>query len=416
MLRPSRNLPNNKWKATLVTPTAAPTNKDLPNIVDEYNLCNLLGYNGKYPWYVVHHTDSCYSNFWINKDTKRIVSEFNPDLRLREISAPTGSLKVLQGRLAALIFSKLPKHEANFAYMSGKNVRNAAEEHENNKVLIRIDLKDFFPRHNEHYVRTKLRQLTGYSKELCWFITKLCSLKGCLPQGSVTSPILSVVLNYEMDVAIGTLAAKYGLKYTRYADDLCFSGADAGNKVYWDFIRKLAEVVHPFNVNWDKVEIMRNSAYRYLNGVKFYGSALDLSKLEDHFCGMGMGLKVKTKRGSLELTTITELSDGDYAALVGLANSMFPEITVKPHYYFVQSIKRLLGMHLTDGIKYPREKYISMRMIANMIVNGSSKVNIPEFKGRLSFMRLIDPNKASKIDKILSKNKEEVASNGNSVS
>ena len=393
----------------LIQAPTAPKLTELPALVDEYNLCNILGYNGKFPWYVVRHTEDCYTKFWIDKETKRFVNEFNPSLNLREINAPIASLKVLQGRLGAALFNVLPKHPANYAYMSGKNIRDAVENHEDGEVLIRIDMKNFFTMHNELYVRRKLHDLTGYSKELCWFITKICSLNGCLPQGSATSPILSVVLNYEMDEAISAIAQEYGMVYTRYADDLCFSGPDKGNNIFWSMIKEVSAAVHPFKVNWDKVEIMRNKSYRYLNGIEIRCGADNIVTVSQQLSTLFPNLKIKPQRNKVALVSNTEMYDDVYNSIeTAIKDKVANSGTLVKHYYYVQSIKRMLGVNLTDGIKFPRSKYLELRKEAFLISKGED-INLAKFRGRLNFMRLIDPNKASKVEAILSKAQAEGA-------
>lgn len=371
---------------------------NLPVLIDEYNLCNLLGYNGKYPWFVVHNTHECYTKFWIDKDTKRIVNEFSEDLNLREIAAPAAALKNLQGRLSALIFNKLPKHDANYAYMTGRNVRHAAEAQGENDVLIRIDMKDFFGHHFEPYVRAKLHELTGYSKELCWFITKLCSLEGSLPQGAVTSPVLSVVLNKDMDDRISEIAAEHNFIYTRYADDLCFSGVDRDDTFIRSFIDEVALSVHPFRVNWKKVDIMRNKSRSYVCGVEAKNFRTDVPQTEIP------GFKTKVTATKLTVSRSTPMSDEELQELSRTVMGIYGNdvIEVRPKKFYMQSIKRMLGMHLTGGIHYPRDKYSKMRVEA-MLVGKGANINVARFRGRLAFMRMVDPAKASKIDAILAK-------------
>lgn len=390
-------------------PEPTEPNRGLPVLADEYNLCNLLGYNGKYPWFVVHNTDECYQTFWIDKDTKRVVTEFNEDLNLREISAPTGALKTLQGRLSALIFNKLPKHPCNFAYMSGRNVRHAAEAQVDGDVLIRIDLKDFFGNHFEPYVRAKLHELTGYSKDICWFITKLCSLRGSLPQGAVSSPVLSVVLNHDMDDRIAVIAAEHNMVYTRYADDLCFSGVDRNDVYLHDFVEEVARAVHPFRTNWKKVDIMRNRSKSFVCGIE--ARHLSNEDVTPFFTrgqvGNPRGLKFSSTSTKVVLAGSKPMTEEEVSALIAeiqpeLTSS--PSIEIRPKRFYMQSIKRMLGMHLTDGIKYPRDKYNKMRVEA-MLAGKGANIDLPRFRGRLAFMRLVDPAKADKIDAIVNKHR-----------
>lgn len=356
----------------------------------------MLGFSGKYPWFVVHNTESCYLKFWIDKETKLLVNEYNPELRLREINAPTRALKELQGRLAYSIFNKLPRHEANFAYMKGKNIKMAAEKMSGNDILIRIDLKDFFPSHGEWYIKERLHAITGYPKELCWFMARLCTLHKKLPQGAVTSPVLSIVLNHEMDAKIAEIAAEHGFEYARYADDLCFAGKERDNKACWDFIKKVVPILRPFKVNWDKLAIMRNKAYSYTHGIQIDGvlPAWYEKYTDRYVCTPNNAGVFIHKLGHEEM----------YPAELELIKADMPSNCIaKEKKWYVQSIQRMLGLHLTSGVKYPRDKYNKMRMEAMLVAKGSEHVNPHKFRGKLSFMRMVDPAKAKKIEEVLKK-------------
>ena len=65
----------------------------------------------------------------------------------------------------------------------------------------------------------------GYPENVSKVLGVLCCLYRHLPQGAPTSPALSNIVGYEMDKKLAALAAEYGLTYTRYADDLTFSGS-----------------------------------------------------------------------------------------------------------------------------------------------------------------------------------------------
>jgi hypothetical protein len=406
-LHQSKTLEYNKWKVTKLSPSLNPK-CGLPPLVDEVNFCNLLGFNGKFPWFVVHNQKQCYRMFYIDKDTKQIHNEFNPDLNLRTIAAPIAALKELQGRIAATYLNKLPKHEANYAYMRGKNIKMAAENHKDSDVLIKIDLKDFFPSHKDAYIRNKLHHVTGYEKQLCWFISKICTLDGALPQGAATSPVLSIVLNYEMDARLAELATAAGLVYTRYADDLCFSGVDRDNKQCWDFVRAIAKAVFPFRVNWDKVAVMRNKAYSYVCGVTITDPP---AKTVEAMIKIGEcdGYVLKRKDNKVEYTKLGRepMSDAELAKLKDTLAHTAPDtpLNIEPKRWYVQSIKRMLGLHLTNGVRFPRAKYNQLRMEAMLVAKGAANVNAQRFKGRLAYLRMVDPAKAQKIDQVMLKHR-----------
>ena len=84
-----------------------------------------------------------------------------------------------------------------------------------------------------------------------------------------------------------------------------------------------------------------------------------------------------------------------------------PDADIRPKRFYMQSIKRMLGMHLTDGINYPRDKYKKMRVEAMLVAKGATNVDVPRFRGRLAFMRMVDPDKAAKIDAIIIKHRRD---------
>lgn len=383
------------WKIQPVYEPLAPVDPSKVIPVDPDNLFNLLGFSPKFPWFVVRNAQACYSKFWIDKDTRQVVKEFSPDLRLREINAPNKPLKALQRRITELLMG-LPKHPANFAYMKGKNIKMCAEEHLGCDVIIKMDLKDFFQSHHTARIKRKLLELTKWPSSVCGAISRICTLNGHMPQGAVSSPLLSIVLNYDMDVRIAAIASEAGFTYTRYADDVAFGATGKSNKECWDFIRRIKEEFHPYKVNWDKVDVMRNSAYRFVCGVKV-GSAEFAEIAAKRF------LKpiVRKRGGCWEVYTHESLDKNQYEKMV--SELCAQGITCAPKYYYMQDIQKVLGMNLTDGIKYPRAKYNDMRLQALLVRKNAQGVNRQRFFGRLAFMRSIDPKRAAIIDKILRK-------------
>jgi len=100
-------------------------------------------------------------------------------------------------------------------------------------VVANIDLKDFFPSVAEWQVAQVFRGL-GHGPDVSGLLSLLCTepVEGgrCLPQGACTSPTLSNAVCRQLDARLGRLCAREGFTYTRYADDLSFSG-DAVGKV-----------------------------------------------------------------------------------------------------------------------------------------------------------------------------------------
>jgi RNA-directed DNA polymerase len=105
-------------------------------------------------------------------------------------------------------------------------------------VIVKMDLREFFPSTSTRRVRRYFRQV-GWNRPAAKLLVRLCTYEGGLPQGAPTSPRLSNLVNYRLDVRLTALAAQRRLRYprtgptietrelggvyTRYADDLTFS-------------------------------------------------------------------------------------------------------------------------------------------------------------------------------------------------
>lgn len=143
---------------------------------------------------------------------------------LREVYAADYFLSSLQTFILQQILSWLPVDQHAFAYRKGVRMDQCAAPHTGKAMLIHLDITDFFGSITEDAVFTTLLHETGYPKKLCRLLTRLCCLRGRLPQGAATSPCLSNIVFAPCDNALAELAQEHGLTYTRYSDDLFFSG------------------------------------------------------------------------------------------------------------------------------------------------------------------------------------------------
>ena len=362
----------------------------IPQLFDEFSVCAHIGYSGSFPWYAAIYAEKLYRTFWIDKDTKEYLTEKVEGRRLREITAPMKPLKALQRKLCEL-FDLFPKHPANFAFMKGLGIKDACERQKDNEVSIAVDLREFFPSHKEWYIIQQLQTISGWNWPTCKFLAKLVTLNKAMPQGTPTSPILSIVLNYQMDKRIEELATEHNLVYSRYADDMVFSGHDRSNTECIKFVEQLQARLGVFELNKKKTRIMRNRTVKLLVGWKYDGDILpelpDNYVAEDGVVRLKDFHEIQAQRHDLEMLKFF--------------------VTSKPIYYYVQSIRRMLGLHLIDGVKYPRAKYIGLRREA--MTFGLGRHPEPEkFKGTLAYVKGVDPVKHAKLLSIVTKYIEKV--------
>jgi retron-type reverse transcriptase len=141
----------------------------------------------------------------------------------REINAPSLVLKSIQNVILLRHLYNFRPHKSAMGFIRGKSIVNNAEIHVRKSHVYNIDLKDFFPSITSKQVFTLFRS-KGYSVVCAKFITELCTLEKKLPQGAPTSPAIANMVCYHLDFRLRKLAGKCNLSYSRYADDLTFSG------------------------------------------------------------------------------------------------------------------------------------------------------------------------------------------------
>ncbi len=147
----------------------------------------------------------------------------------RTISAPDKPLKTTQRCILRRVLSKLKAHPAATGFERGFSIVANALPHVGQDVVIKLDIKDFFGATTSARVDNYFRKI-GWNADAAALLTTLCTHGGRLPQGAPTSPRLSNLLNHRLDARLAALAQSRGLAYSRYADDMTFSGPQATPK------------------------------------------------------------------------------------------------------------------------------------------------------------------------------------------
>ncbi len=142
----------------------------------------------------------------------------------REILAPDSETRDLQRCILRRLLARLKSHSAAMGFERGRSIVDNARPHVGKTVVLRMDLKNFFKATDARRVLKYFRKI-GWDKKAAKLLVGLCAHKGGLAVGAPTSPKLSNLINYEMDVRLAALAAEFGAAYTRYADDMTFSFA-----------------------------------------------------------------------------------------------------------------------------------------------------------------------------------------------
>jgi RNA-directed DNA polymerase len=140
----------------------------------------------------------------------------------RKLLIPDKYTKRLQRRILRRLLGKLRAHQAACGFERGRSIVHNALPHVGRAVVIKIDVEEFFPTTRAERLDAYFRRI-GWNRDAAALLVRLVSYEGGLPQGAPTSPRLSNLVNYSVDVALSSYAARGRGAYTRYADDITFS-------------------------------------------------------------------------------------------------------------------------------------------------------------------------------------------------
>ena len=188
----------------------------------------------------------------------------------RIIHAPEERLKQIQRLLNVVMSHLYQPSEAAHGFVRNRSIVTNARPHVGKQHVFNIDLKDFFP--TIHFGRIKaVLQLPDYglTPELAHIVANFCCLQGRLPQGSPASPILTNLVCKRLDYRISGLAAKHGLAYTRYADDISLSFNQVPDESLNRFNYGLGKILEEegFTVNDKKTRLLRPNQRQEVTGL-----------------------------------------------------------------------------------------------------------------------------------------------------
>ncbi len=209
--------------------------------------------------------------------------------RFRLIESPKVLLKFAQRQVLRKILHAIPPHEAARGFRAGCSVRDFVEPHTGKEILVRFDLEDFFPSISAArvlqifltagYPETVARALTRLTthaapqsvleeKEITWPERRRLATPH-LPQGAPTSPALANLSAFRLDCRLSSLAKAAGADYTRYADDLLFSGGAefARQARRFEVVVGAIIIEEGFQPNHHKTRVLRQGQKQHAAGL-----------------------------------------------------------------------------------------------------------------------------------------------------
>lgn len=228
----------------------------------------------------------------------RVSHRTAPSGAIRVLEAPKPRLRAIQRLLLDQVVSRIPPHDAARGFRPGGSVRSYAVPHAGRPIVLRLDLEAFFASVSVSRVYGIWRT-AGYPEPVAHCLAGLttCVLPRSawravprpgedelldahwrlgrrlaaphLPQGAPTSPALANLTAYGLDVRLTALARSWGGRFTRYADDLAFSGEAGWGHGTSRLLDAIEEIVRDegFRLNPRKTGVMPRGGRQRLAGL-----------------------------------------------------------------------------------------------------------------------------------------------------
>lgn len=228
--------------------------KQLPIIYDQNHLCLLLGFSKNYVYAASNAQKYFYREFKIPKK--------NGEYRV--INEPLPNLKEIQKWILENILYKIEISIYAKAYRKGYSLKDNVKFHRNQKKVLSLDIESFFD-NLKYYKILNVFSNIGYANDVSIMLANLCSLNSCLPQGAPTSACLSNIIMKEFDDTISSFCKERHIRYTRYADDMTFSG-DFNEIEVIEIVRKKLKEMN-LNLNKNKIRVRIQGQQQLVTGL-----------------------------------------------------------------------------------------------------------------------------------------------------
>jgi retron-type reverse transcriptase len=185
----------------------------------------------------------------------------------RTITVPDLRLRHLQRRIADRLLGEVPLHSAAHGFRAKHSIVSNATPHVGNAMVVNLDVRNFFPSTSRDLVWKALRRSVpaGMSDGAFNLLVDVCCYDGALPIGAPSSPVLANIVLSPVDAALSKAATRFDLQYTRYADDLTFSGHDDAKRIIPFVAKVLGD--YGFVIEPKKINIFRRGRRQIVTGL-----------------------------------------------------------------------------------------------------------------------------------------------------
>lgn len=184
----------------------------------------------------------------------------------RRLSVPDPLIKSVQRKINDVILSGMNVSSHAKAYSYGDSPLKNALPHLGKEEIFKLDIRKFFDHVTYPLIKEKVFTADRFSESNRILLSLLCIHDESLPQGAPTSSAISNILLYDFDVELGNWCHHKGITYTRYCDDMTFSGASLCTKDIEDKVRRLLKPYGLF-INSGKRQYIKGSRRKKVTGI-----------------------------------------------------------------------------------------------------------------------------------------------------
>ena len=187
------------------------------------------------------------------------------DGSIREIFAPKSRLKEVQRQILDDLLQKVRLNSHAEGFRKKRSIATNAKRHIGKEIVIKMDVKDFFPSITFERVLGMFISL-GYPRQVSLLLTRLATHNGRLPIGAPTSPAISNIICRRLDKRFSKLGEKMSFDYSRYADDITISSNNKGVNKMIPFFKEIMGD-EGFEINESKMRILRSGGRQKVTGI-----------------------------------------------------------------------------------------------------------------------------------------------------
>ena len=199
------------------------------------------------------------------EDNYRVFKIKKRNGKYRTIYEPNGTLKYIQRQILKNVLEERKISKYAKAYHKGISLKDNAIPHINKNIILKLDITNFFDNISFMDIYNTCFPIEYYPKSIGMLLTYLVTYNEHLTQGSPTSAYISNLIMRDFDEELGNYCNKLNISYTRYSDDMTFSG----NFNPTIIIRKVNKLLKNTNLslNKDKIHIIKNNNKQLVTGV-----------------------------------------------------------------------------------------------------------------------------------------------------